>query len=232
MFYDRHVQRPMEGSDMTGRARILAAASGIALGLGVGGAASAQGFFGTGAHGTWYGKVFGGATFPQSEDPVLRGGGAGGQSFDLDYNTGFTLGGAVGFDYTPNFAMELEYAYRQADLDDPVAGHTSSNAVMLNALYKFNAMGPNGAVVPYFGGGLGWANIDAATDQFGSFKRDNTFAYQVIGGVEYEMGPAWSLLGELRWFGTDEGAAEGPGGQHFETQLETVDLLVGASFNF
>ncbi len=111
-------------------------------------------------------------------------------------------------------------------------GTTNSNAVMLNALYKFNPMGAAGAVQPYVGGGLGWANMESDIDDIGSFKRDNALAWQLIGGVGYAVNPNWTLLGEVRYFATNSGTLDGPGGLSWDAKVETVDLLVGAAYKF
>jgi opacity protein-like surface antigen len=215
--------------------KMLAAVSGVALALGAASAAGAQGFaLGTGE---WYGKVFGGATFPQSDSVDLRLEGA--PNFDaggdVDYDTGYVLGAAVGAYFTPNFATELEYAYRNSEWegDEAGGGETSSNAVMLNAVYWMDGMGANGAVRPYFGGGLGWANIDLATDEFGDFERDSALAYQLFGGVAYDVTPNWSLMGELRWFGTGGDDTGSNDGFFFEdVQFSTLEVLVGAAYKF
>ena len=44
--------------------------------------------------------------------------------------------------------------------------------------------------------------------------------------------PQLSLLGELRWFGTDNRRASGPNDTRFDVEYNTVDVLVGASYNF
>ena len=103
---------------------------------------------------------------------------------------------------------------------------------MLNALYKFTPMGAAGAVQPYVGGGLGWANMESDIDDIGSFKRDNALAWQLIGGVGYAVNPNWTLLGEVRYFATDSGTLDGPGGLSWDSQVETIDVLVGAAYNF
>ncbi len=90
---------------------------------------------------------------------------------------------------------------------------------MLNALYKFNPMGANGAWQPYLGGGVGLANVDVATDDFGDFKQDTALAYQAIGGVAYNFSPQWSLLGEVRWFGTESGNYDGRGNSRFDAYV-------------
>ena len=218
---------------MTGRSTFFAAAAIAALVAGAG-AASAQGF-----GGSFYLKGFGGATWPSGEENELQFLG-GGTDIDvkLDYDTGYVLGAAVGYDYTPNFGLELEYAYRDADTTTDLSGigesggSTNSNAVMLNALYKFDGMGAGGAVQPYVGGGLGWANMESDIDDIGSFKRDNAFAWQLIGGVGYAVNPSWDIIGEVRYFATDSGTLSGPGNLSWESQVETVDLLLGAVYKF
>ena len=82
---------------------------------------------------------------------------------------------------------------------------------MLNALYKINGLGANGAWKPYFGGGLGWTNLQVDIDDVGDFERDSSLGYQVMAGVGYEVAPQWTLLGEVRWFGTDERRRRGAG---------------------
>ena len=202
------------------------AAAVMALGLGT--AASAQGY---GDGGPFYLKGFGGFTFPSSNSTDINTP-AGSASGTIDYNSGWALGAAVGYDITPNIAAEFEYAYRQADLKNDVGGDTNSNALMLNGIYKFNSMGATGAWQPYVGGGLGWANIDVSTDDFGSYTRNDAFAYQFIGGVSYKVSPQVSLLGELRWFGTDNRSASGANDTRLDVEYNTFDVLVGASYNF
>lgn len=203
-----------------------AVAAVVALGLGT--AASAQTF---GEGGPFYLKGFGGFTFPQSDKTTIDAP-IGTATGTIDYDTGWALGAAVGYDITPNIAAELEYAYRTADLKNDVDGDTNSNAVMVNGIYKFNPMGTTGAWQPYVGGGLGWANIDVATDDFGSYTRNDAFAYQFIGGVSYRISPQLSLLGELRYFGTDNRKASGKNDTRLDVEYNTVDVLVGASYNF
>lgn len=167
--------------------------------LGGAGAAHAQGF----GAGNWYVKGFGGATWPSSEDVTLRGFG---QNFrlDLDYDTGYALGAALGYRYSPNVAFEVEYAYRRADFSGTLNvagtrfredGKTKSNSVMLNALYVFDGVGASGAVQPYLGAGLGGAKVDVDGD-----STDVVFAYQLIAGVGYDVTPNWTLMGEARWY--------------------------------
>ena len=210
---------------MIGTTRKFTTASAFVLAVAGAGVANAQ------DGGPWYVKGFGGFTFPQNDATTLNtpvGTAAG----TIDYDTGYALGASAGYTLTPNIAVELEYAYRRADLKNDVSGDTNSNAVMLNGLYKFNPMGATGAWQPYVGGGIGWANIDVSTDNFGSFTRNDALAYQIIGGVSYAVSPQWNLLGEVRWFGTDYMSASGDYDVRFDVEYNTVDVLVGAAYSF
>jgi opacity protein-like surface antigen len=217
---------------MTKKIGIAAATAVIVGAMALGSAANAQGYSLGG--GSWYAKGFGGATFPESDSTSIEGTALPSDpEFKLKFDTGYTLGAAIGYAFTPNIATELEYAYRRANLNqENEGGDLSSNAFMLNAVYKLDGMGANGAWQPYFGGGLGVANVDVATDNFGDFTQDSALAYQLIGGVAYNFSPAWSLLGEVRWFGTEGGTYDGSNGRSFDATFSTIDLLVGAAYNF
>lgn len=216
----------------------LAAAIALAAIAGGAGAASAQAF---GAGGEFYLKGFGGATWLSSFDTNLRVRGTRtGDRLDFNYDTGYTLGVAVGYTFTPNFALEVEYAYRNADLTgtaknppdrERTSGDGSANAFMFNALYLFPGMGEGGQVTPYLGGGIGGANVKM--DAFGrNWDADTLFAYQLIGGVGYQVNPNVSLFAEARWFQTQEGEFRGPSRLNFDGDFDTFDLLIGVRYAF
>ena len=65
---------------------------------------------------------------------------------------------------------------------------------MANALYYFTPVGVAGAWQPYAGGGLGVADLnvdDFPNELGGDFDSDYKFAYQLIGGVAYNITPNW-----------------------------------------
>jgi opacity protein-like surface antigen len=216
---------------------VLAAAAAIAALAGGAGAASAQAF----SLGEVYVKGFGGATWPSNLDTTLKEGGERIARPSFDYDTGYALGAAVGAAFTPNISMEIEYAYRSADVaitdrgDDDGSGRangdTSANAFMLNALYAFDGMGATGAVQPYLGGGIGGANVEVSAGGQ-DFEADTLLAYQLIGGVGYELNPNVSLYAEGRWFQTESGAFDGRSSESFDGEFETFDLLVGIRYVF
>ena len=67
--------------------------------------------------------------------------------------------------------------------------------------------GANREWQPYAGGGLGAANLDVGdvpSSLGGDFDSDYNFAYQLIGGVAYNVNPSWRINGEVRFFGIND----------------------------
>lgn len=214
---------------------VTTAAAGFLAVSGAG--ASAQGMFALGDL-DWYAKGFGGATFQQDTDADLYFDGSRVARGNMDFDTGFTVGAAIGAEVAPNFAMELEYAYRRSDVNrfrldgENLDGGTSrADAFMLNALYSFDGLGATGQWRPYVGGGVGAANVRIGPSGE-SVERSWILAYQLMGGVAYDITPQWSLNGEVRWFATEGGRYNTGGGTNIKADWETIDLLVGATFRF
>jgi opacity protein-like surface antigen len=216
------------------RGILVAASAGAMLALSPP-AASAQGLFDNPA---LYIKGFGGATFQQDTDADLYFGGSRFASGDIDFDTGYTVGVAFGATVAPNISVELEYAYRNSDVSNFElngvsidGGSSRADALMLNALYTLDGMGATGQWRPYFGGGVGTANVRIGPSGE-SVSRDWIWAYQLIGGVAYDLTPQLSLNGEVRWFGTEGGRFDSGGGGSLKADWNTVDLLVGATYRF
>lgn len=183
-------------------------------------------------------QEFGGATFPQHDDfdldevspctfgsPCLR------LDSGLSYDTGYVLGLAAGMAVTPNIAVEIEYAHRNADacLEDVGAGSggTESNAWMVNALSSFAPFGPTGQWRPYAGGGLGAADLEVkemSPSELDDLGSDYAFASQLIGGIAYDLDQTVSLNGGVRFFGIND---QDLGNDFFEfkTTYRTFDVL-------
>ncbi|TPE52997.1 outer membrane protein [Amaricoccus solimangrovi] len=191
------------------------------------GAASAQGY---------YLKGFGGWTIPQDDNFQLNdktNDVSGSSGFDFD--TGYALGAAVGYEYSPTLAIEGEYVYRNADArfrdvagDDK--GTTESNAWMVNALYKFQPLGATGAFHPYAGAGIGIAD-QKVKDVGQTLDADYDFAWQLIGGVSYDVSPQFQIFGETRYFTINDQTVENSDFS-FKSGYDTVDVLFGASYHF
>lgn len=185
-----------------------------------------------------YAKFFGGWTIPSDQDFDLESRATGvSEPSGLDFSTGFAAGAALGFAVSPSVALEIEYVYRHADVElgeDPVpsSGSTSSNAVMLNAIYDLPRVGATQAVQPYLGAGLGVGNMSYEGDDDGlSLDGDYSFAYQAIAGLGYQVSNQGSLYTEIRYFGTTDQTVKDNEFQ-FKSGYGTVDVLFGYNYRF
>lgn len=184
--------------------------------------------------GNFYVKAFGGASALQGNDFAIDGVPTG-----VSFDTGFIAGGAFGYNYAnAPLRAELEYAYRTGDaggLDPAIAskGDLASTSVMLNGYYLFET--PS-SLSPYLGLGLGYAteiDFDLTTPGgTAQFSDTSKFAYQIIAGAEYPLSDRWALYGEARYFSAGKVSLPGTGGTVLRTDYDTLDLIVGATYNF
>ncbi len=171
------------------------------------------------APGGFYVSAFGGANWLEDTDFLIDVGG-GPVSVNNDYDTGFLVGGAFGYDFGAfaggpfGVRLEGELSYRENDIDvHSVAGaalagsdgDTSAFAGMVNVLFDLHLNSP---FTVFAGGGIGAANVDfdghSATAVGTVLDDDDTrFAYQFIGGVGYEITPAWVIDVQYRYFRVD-----------------------------
>jgi opacity protein-like surface antigen len=112
-------------------------------------------------------------------------------------------------------------------------GNTNSWSFMANGYYDFN---PKGMVNPYLGGGLGYATTEVVFEPSEipvASDRDGGFAYQAIGGMDFELSEAFRLFGEYRYFGTSDVATELsllPGELDIENRAHMINF--GVRFHF
>lgn len=123
--------------------------------------------------------------------------GQAGMGFPTDnYDDSGSYAGALGYQFSPNVRTELEFSYRNNDLDIG-GGDVSTSALMLNAFYDFKN---DTRFTPYVGGGIGMAR--SSVDSVVGDDSDHAFAYQLGGGVSYAMTPNFALTADYRWFDT------------------------------
>ena len=117
------------------------------------------------------------------------------------FNTGFVVGGAVGYDFI-GLRVEAEGVYRENTGTLAVGGFSAGFnfnevAIMGNAYYDFLA---GSAIVPYIGAGAGVAFLNAGA--LGATRQSTQFAYQGILGVGWNINPMFRLNLEGRYYGT------------------------------
>ncbi len=198
--------------------------------------------------GSWteglYLKAFGGVNIIPDGD-ISQGGLTGEGSYD----TGQLFGAAIGKDITRNWALELEFFYRSADLNSisaggPFAGFTegdfASTNLMLNGIYTFTQPDGHalwGKFTPYVGAGVGFlqeADIDFTVGGVEREFDDNyIFAAQVMAGVTYEITPSWSIYGEARYhFAGEIELDPSAGGTSLKADYNALSCLIGLRYKF
>lgn len=162
-------------------------------------------------------------------------------TFDGDMGWGLVFGRELG-----SWRVEGEWSQRDSDVEDHILGGTAlpgptgsldAQTLFVNALYDFNRAG---TVAPYLGAGLGWADVEL--DGFGVAPvpavlsdDDSGFAYQLIAGVGFNVGPNWNLFVDYRLLFADSfemTVTPGAGGVKSEIDFETQSVQAGARFRF
>jgi len=162
---------------------------------------------------------------------------------EVDYETGFHSGFAVGKRFGERWRLEGEYLYRTdelgfAEFSDGTLfeeGDYSSVVVSANAYYDFPDLLKESPRDLYFylGAGLGWVqevDIDFESGEEISFESDD-FGYQLIGGLRWEITPRWSLDFEYRTFtASDVRMTNESGSVTSDYQPVSLGFAVGYSF--
>jgi opacity protein-like surface antigen len=177
--------------------------------------------------GPYYVGIFGGWVMP--DDIKVEGPGG---SADVSLKDSWALGIKGGY-IIPTvkwLAVELEYAYLgQQDVDQAGAGGDfSASNLMANFLLRY----PSGRIHPYVGVGVGWS--------WGSFKAnvpglsvddsDNTFAWQILAGVNFEITPSWSADLAYRYFTSKYTIYSG--GNDVDVTSKNHMILLGINYHF
>lgn len=129
----------------------------------------------------------------------------------VSYDYGLAASAAVGRYFGDAWRAEIEASWRMAESEEATVGGVDAGdseltvtAVMLNVFYDMRF---GWSLVPYLGVGLGAAMIesDDVDDGFGNVfagKDSTEFAWQGVLGVAWELGGAFTLTGDYRYFGT------------------------------
>lgn len=160
-----------------------------------------------------------------------------GATITLEYDTGFTLGGALGYDFN-RFRVEGEISYQTNDVDKigamgvslDASGDVSSLAFLINGYFDFvNDTG----FIPYLSAGLGYAKVEfndlkvSGLSSSGAGDDDSVFAYQVGLGVGYAVTEKVTIDVKYRYFATED-----PEFDTTEAEIASHNFLFGVRFNF
>ncbi len=138
-----------------------------------------------------YLKLFGGANW--SPDLSLNG-------VKRQTDTGYNLGAALGWNLTPNFALEGELFYDRSGYKTVApAADISSLGLMVNGIYTFET---GSAFKPYVGAGIGYSKLGYHTAAFD--RKDWAFTWQAMAGARVAINEKVELFGEYRFRDANE----------------------------
>lgn len=132
---------------------------------------------------------------------------------EFSFDPGFTLSGAIGYEFLYGFRAELELGYQMSDMDKlrvsgdfgseafSINGDISALTVMANIFYDFI---PNQILSPFLGVGVGFANLDFDFSEADISDDDTVFAYQLMAGIAYALNNNLRFDIQYRFFGTEK----------------------------
>lgn len=177
---------------------------------------------------SFYGGAFGGFTFQPDLDLS-----AGGLTFNLETDPGFNFGAVLGYKMAFGLRVEGEISYRQNDLDNlagfPLNGDISALTFMGNGWYDFYT---GTQWIPYVGGGLGFANVRMDSSAFPIDDSDTVLAWQIGGGVGFEMSPGVVLSADYRFLGTADANLTDDFGNRFDQEYLSHNIMFGIRGHF
>lgn len=133
---------------------------------------------------------------------------------DVDFEPGYMGSAAIGYNWffpesVADLRIELEGSYRFNETDTlnnglgglPLDGEAEAITAMVNGYFDFRTTWP---VVPYVGAGIGASRVSYQDDGAAAAIQpidatDIKFAYQVMGGLNYDLGSNLAVGIEYRY---------------------------------
>jgi opacity protein-like surface antigen len=151
----------------------------------------------------------------------------------ITYDSGWVGSAAVGFDFAGPMRTDVEYIWQKNDVDTLLyknqygnftEGDFKTQTVMVNGYYDIKTGTP---WTPYIGGGIGWAKLDLNTPGLPSSDYDDTVAYQIIGGVAYDVTSQFYIDAQYRFMATGDATISGA-----DYDLTTNNVMLGFGYSF
>ena len=189
----------------------------------------------------YYVGVRGGGVF--AEDTSFRSGGVWVKNEYENFGLTGSVFGGFQTELFPGFGARLEAELGIASIDvedhfpggnraDDPEGDTFVTTGMVNAYVDARL----GAFRPFAGVGVGLANVQFNEHGAGGNELmdddDNAFAYQLSGGVAYDINPNLTLETMVRYQGIPEVELVANDGSRSDADLNSTQVLLGFRYNF
>ena len=209
-----------------------------------------------------YVEYSGGASFVRNQR--IRGDDASGANLwgNVESDTGFNFGGAIGKRFHEHFRSEIQLTYRESEVSDlslrnepdNASGHIGLVAIMANGYVDWDL---GIGVVPYFGAGIGWGSVEIDAKNRAAFQtringRDSVFAWSLMVGGSYPINEVLDLSLGYRYIATTDPTInstitdpapppppppEPPGSdpvsaRRLEAEFDAHELVLALRFNF
>lgn len=180
---------------------------------------------------SFYISAFGGLTFREDARYYRPG------TFEstLTHDPGGVGGVSAGYRLPMGLRTELELSYRRNRVDSQKSGgvttyvsgvETHAFSYLVNAWYDI----PTGtSFMPYLGGGIGGTTI--TLDNAGDVDSDAVFAWQLGGGIGFEMMSGIVFFTDYRWLTTEDMRVK-PGSPDLKMEYSSHNILFGARVHF
>jgi opacity protein-like surface antigen len=174
-------------------------------------------------------------------------------SVDMDFDTGWALTGAFGYDFD-GFRTEFEMGYQQSNSKEAdwslhgrdqimTFGTTSlldydltATTYLANGYYDFKNNSP---FTPFLGAGLGMVTVEINDFSLGMFDLnrdfdDTVFAYQISAGVSYAFSKNFAMDLTYRYLGADDPKYDGGDGlaRSVESEFGSNNFMLGGRLAF
>ncbi len=161
---------------------------------------------------------------------------------DVNLDSGFFAGGAVGYRFNDRWSTDLSWEYRSNDSETTIAdgtafneGNYASNVFSLNGYYHFEK---RGKWQPYIGAGLMYGQeIDIDLEMNGeelSYTEGGDIGFQVMWGTYYALTDQWLINGEVKYgrFSDIDLTGESTSGTIKGLDYDPLSFSVGLEYRF
>jgi opacity protein-like surface antigen len=156
-------------------------------------------------------------------------------SRNVNFDTGWTVLGAAGYQVTPWWRTEIEFGGRGNGVSNispgaSPSGSVQANTLMLNGYVDIPNQGP---VTPYLGAGLGKAWISHSLTADGGTLANTTswpWAWQFMAGANMAIAPRWTIGAEYRFLSTERGLFQDVNGLFYNSNYNNHSFLVGLTW--